>query len=408
MAPDSGDATPNLDTEPSNGSDWPWERVENPDETPPQEGLEGDPLPEARKFRLPWRRKANAADEEAADETGEDGAVAARSGIAARFAGLGLKFPALPKLVASDPTRLVAAVVVGALGAYFFVGRSTDGPQNSALAGELAALRRDISALRGGGGGAKPEGETPSTSEAAASEHEATATTAPTKPLGHWSYGDIEEWGELGGGSQVCATGEEQSPIALESGDARRYATVTEFQYEPHQMSVVDNGHTIQVNANGAGAVRIDERTFRLVQFHVHAPSEHTIDGERFPLELHLVHRNSDDKLTVVAVMVRPGAALEGFDEILAAIGAPGTEHAVESAFDPTTLLPEQRDLFAYEGSLTTPPCTEGVEWRVMAEPITMSNAQIAAVKSHLHEANSRPLQPTNGREPSIEVDLGD
>lgn len=383
MAPDSGDATPNLDPESSNGSDSPWARAEDPDEHP----------------------------DETADDSVDAGDAVARSGVAARFAVLGLKFPALPKLATSDLARLVAAVVVGALGTYFFVGGSSDSSQNAALAGELAALRRDLTLLRSGGEGATVEpSETTSAHEehAGPTDHEPTETTAPTKPLGHWSYGDIEEWGDLGGGSQVCATGEEQSPIALESGDARRYATVTEFQYEPNQMSVVDNGHTIQVNANGAGAVRIDERTFRLVQFHVHAPSEHTIDGERFPLELHLVHRNSDDKLSVVAVMVRPGAALEGFDEILSAIGAPGTEHAVESAFDPTTLLPEQHDLFAYEGSLTTPPCTEGVEWRVMAEPITMSNAQIAAVKSHLHEANSRPLQPTNGREPSIEVDLGD
>lgn len=302
----------------------------------------------------------------------------------------------------TDHSKFVAGLLIGGLGT--FAGTSVMAHESvpAPLAAQLAQLRSDVSRL--GASSAEPAGETVD------AQHEPKKAVhgsgAKTEEAPHWTYADAPNWGELADSYLECAEGKEQSPIALETGDVKRFAGETQFAYEAHSVTVVDNGHTVQVNAEGAGSIKTEGKTFRLAQFHVHLPSEHTLNGDHYPLEIHLVHKNGENELAVVGVMVEEGAPLEGFDAVLDAIGEPNTTNPVKGAFDPASLLPHQRDMFKYEGSLTTPPCTEGVAWHVMTEPITMSKAQIEALKSHIHEANNRPLQPSNGRTPRVEIDL--
>jgi carbonic anhydrase len=136
-------------------------------------------------------------------------------------------------------------------------------------------------------------------------------------------------------------------------------------------------------------------RGYQLLQFHVHQPSEHLLNGHRYPLEIHFVHTAPDGTLGVVGVFAEPGDANPSLQTVLDALGANG--EADRPTLDPSGLLPEDRDYFRYEGSLTTPPCSETVDWAVLAEAITVSEAQIEAF-ARLHPGNARPVQPLNRR----------
>ncbi len=312
------------------------------------------------------------------------------------------RFAAVVALVKrTDHSKFVAGLLIGGLGTFAGTSAMADETVSAPVAAQLAQLRSDVSKLRAGG----------------SSERETVTTQHVTKRPGHgngakgeqappWTYAQAPNWGDLADAYLECAERKEQSPVALETGDVKRFAGETQFAYEAHSVTVIDNGHTVEVNAEGAGSIKTEGKTFRLAQFHVHLPSEHTLNGNHYPLEVHLVHKNAENELAVVGVMVEEGAALEGFDAVLEGIGEPNVTNAVKGAFDPTTLLPHQRDMFKYEGSLTTPPCSEGVAWHVMVEPISMSKAQIAELKSHIHAPNNRPLQPANGRTPRVEIDL--
>lgn len=301
----------------------------------------------------------------------------------------------------TDHSKFVAGLLIGGLGTFAGTSAMAHETVSAPVAAQLAQLRSDVSRLRAS---SAPEGEKVEGQHETKSSGRGSGAKGEEAP--HWTYAEAPNWGDLADSYLECAEGKEQSPIALETGDVKRFAGETQFAYEAHSVTVMDNGHTVQVNAEGAGSIKTEGKTFRLAQFHVHLPSEHTLNGDHYPLEVHLVHKNAENELAVVGVMVEEGAPLEGFDAVLEAIGEPNVTNPVKGAFDPATLLPHQRDMFKYEGSLTTPPCTEGVAWHVMVEPISMSKAQIAALKSHMHEANNRPLQPANGRSPRVEIDL--
>ena len=167
-------------------------------------------------------------------------------------------------------------------------------------------------------------------------------------------------------------------------------------------VKVVNNGHTIVVNAAKGSTTSVGDATFPLVQMHFHAPSEHTIDGKSFPVEVHFVHITAEKKIAVIGVMITEGAKDNAaWAPYVAALSAT-KGNDITTKIDWTALLPADHTTFRYTGSLTTPPCTEGVSWMLMSNPVELSAAQIAAfVKAYDH--NNRPVQPLNGR--TIQLD---
>jgi carbonic anhydrase len=154
----------------------------------------------------------------------------------------------------------------------------------------------------------------------------------------------------------------------------------------------------VQVNLEQGGTVHLESGDYKLVQFHFHTPSEEKVNGKRYPLVAHLVHKNDAGELAVVAVLFKeghPNAALkEVFGELPAAAGE---KHALGAPIDVASALPAHHAYYAYTGSLTTPPCSEGVRWQVLKEPVEVSKQQLAAFHK-LYTMNARPVQPLNGR----------
>ena len=225
------------------------------------------------------------------------------------------------------------------------------------------------------------------------------APSAQDHPSFNWGYdGDIgpAHWGSLDPSFATCSRGFEQSPIDL--GDAPTASPPgVEFDYGPRSAEVVNNSHTIQVNVDPGSGIVVDQVRYDLLQFHFHRASEHTVAGTRFPLETHLVHQGEDGALAVVGVLHREGAPAEALAPIWNLLPAePGNAVPVPGGVDLAALLPKRRTAWRYPGSLTTPPCTEGVSWVVMTEPTTLSAEQIAAF-SAIHDGNYRPVQPRNG-----------
>jgi carbonic anhydrase len=241
-------------------------------------------------------------------------------------------------------------------------------------------------------GGAGAEGEA-----AAEGGHEAAAE--PGEPP-HWAYtGDVgpEFWGSLSAEFATCSSGTAQSPIDLAAPSLIGLSNL-EFNYGPTAGTVVNNGHTIQVNLQPGNEVVLDGKTYGLAQFHFHLPSEHTVDGSPAPLEVHLVHKDASGNLAVVGVFIEEGASNAALTPVWGNIPATaGGESPLAAKFNPTTLLPGDRQVWRYDGSLTTPPCSEGVEWNVMHGAIALSSEQIAQFAS-LYSGNARPVQPLGSR----------
>jgi carbonic anhydrase len=216
----------------------------------------------------------------------------------------------------------------------------------------------------------------------------------------HWSYGGEggpARWGQLAPENSPCAVGMQQSPIDLSGAMTANVEAPQTHWITARGGTVLNNGHTIEVDLAGAGGITLGGKTYELRQFHFHHPSEHTIDGKRFPLELHMVHAAEDRELAVIGVLFAEGATNPALDPVWAT--APGKEGKAAVAFDinPDALIPPDAAAYRYEGSLTTPPCSETVHWTVMAMPLTASTSQIAAFSS-LFPWNARPVQPLNRR----------
>jgi carbonic anhydrase len=233
---------------------------------------------------------------------------------------------------------------------------------------------------------------------AAPGDTPASDTTPAHAP--HWSYGGEsgpEHWGELDPQNLPCAVGLQQSPVDLTSALTVRMPSPVPRWTPATGATVVNNGHTLQVNLSNAGGVTLDGKAYTLKQFHFHHPSEHTIDGKVFPLEVHLVHAAADGDLAVVGVMLEEGAVNGSLDPIWSVAPIHEGEVRVAAQIDPYTFLPSEAGAYRYEGSLTTPPCSETVHWTVMAKPATASAGQLAAFAS-LFPLNARPVQPLNRR----------
>jgi carbonic anhydrase len=222
----------------------------------------------------------------------------------------------------------------------------------------------------------------------------------------HWSYeGETgpDHWGDLDPDYAECSAGEAQSPIDIASPTAQDLVDVT-ISYQPvSPLKIVNNGHTIQVTIDPGSTAEIDGVAFELKQFHFHTPSEHSTAGEHQAMELHFVHKTSDDQTAVLGVFLKEGEGGEAFEPIFAHLPADeGPEQTVEATVNPVDLLPTVRTTYRYGGSLTTPPCTEGVHWLLFTEPVEISPEQVEAFRAII-ATNNRPIQPVNDR--TIEED---
>lgn len=217
----------------------------------------------------------------------------------------------------------------------------------------------------------------------------------------HWTYSGEEgpaHWGELSADYTACATGRNQSPVDL-SGMVEADLPAIDIHYAVGGGEILNNGHTIQVNYAPGSTISVAGHRFELKQFHFHSPSENTVEGRSFPMEAHFVHADQDGNLAVIAVMFEEGAANAELDKAWSQM--PGhadekTDLAAEVNAD--SLLPADRDYYRFSGSLTTPPCSEGVWWLVMKQPASASAAQIEKFTHVMHHPNNRPVQPLNSR----------
>jgi carbonic anhydrase len=215
-----------------------------------------------------------------------------------------------------------------------------------------------------------------------------------------WSYegeGGPIHWGKLNAAWAKCDNGARQSPIDIRDGIKVDLEPIG-FDYKPSRFNVIDNGHTVQVNLGGGNHITVMGRMYELVQFHFHRPSEERVNGKGFEMVAHLEHKDAEGRLAVVAVLLERGKAHALMQTIWNNLPLE-KNLLVEPAnlIDMNQFLPERREYYTYMGSQTTPPCSEGVLWMVLKEPVQVSAEQIG-IFSRLYPMNARPIQATAGR----------
>ena len=229
---------------------------------------------------------------------------------------------------------------------------------------------------------------------------------------GDWSYGDTGSWGE------TCTSGQEQSPINL----VRTPPTVREslpnpvLRYRTAKAEVENNGHSIEAVLPKGSTMRVNGTTYELDQFHFHAPSEHTVNGVHYPVELHLVNKSEDGAVSVIAVFAKEGkhtnVAWQPYIKAAKSLTHEGDlkEHV---KIDVRALAPRASASYRYDGSLTTPACTQGVTWIVLATPVKLSHKQITVLENvplaaePANMGNNRPVQELNGRAVTFDFSKG-
>lgn len=219
----------------------------------------------------------------------------------------------------------------------------------------------------------------------------------------HWSYegkAGPQDWGELSDSYSysVCKTGKFQSPIDIRDPIPAALPPLS-LIFHTAAEKIVNNGHTLQVTVSDGDDFPLDNDTFKLMQYHFHSPSENLINGRQYPLEAHFVHANEKGDLAVVAVMFETGKENPALKSIIG--NMPVTrDHSVSlgKKLNISELFPADRHYYRFSGSLTTPPCTEGLRWLVMKNSVTLSPEQLAKIQQALLHSNNRPVQSLNGR----------
>ncbi|MFZ6654075.1 carbonic anhydrase [Undibacterium sp. TJN19] len=223
---------------------------------------------------------------------------------------------------------------------------------------------------------------------------------ANDKAAPHWSYDGKTapaHWSELDEANSACKLSKEQSPIdIIDSATKKAALPALEFKYAGGAAEVINNGHTIQVNLPAGSSLKAGDFEANLLQFHFHTPSEEKINGKNYPMVAHFVHKTVDGKLAVVAVLFKTGKENTALAPVFAALPQEGKPTPLAS-FDPAGVIPANHAYYKFAGSLTTPPCSDGVRWQVLKEPVELSKAQVAAFHN-LYKMNARPVQPLNGR----------
>lgn len=217
-----------------------------------------------------------------------------------------------------------------------------------------------------------------------------------------WTYsGETgpNSWGTLDPKNELCSAGRSQSPIDIKDAKTADLPGL-KFDYKTAQASVIDNGHTIQVNYDPGSSMKVGNETYSLRQFHFHYPSEEHVKGQAYDMVAHIVHADAEGRLAVVAVLLKQGDTNQLIDLIWKNIPREKGKAVTVTgaALNAADLLPTDHGYYTFAGSLTTPPCSEGVTWYVMKAPVTLSTAQVAFFKA-LYPMNARPIQPTNGRQ---------
>ncbi|MBB3120469.1 carbonic anhydrase [Pseudoduganella violacea] len=260
------------------------------------------------------------------------------------------------------------------------------------IAERLAAMRANQAARAAAAAKAKKD--------AAARAAKLAAMPPPRANGTHWAYeGEFgpANWSKINSDWAKCGSGNRQSPIDIRDGMKVDLEQIN-FDYRPSAFSVQDNGHTVQVTVGGGNFLSVQNRMYELQQFHFHRPSEERINGKGFEMVIHLVHKDADGRLAVLALLLERGKPQPAIQTVWNHLPLEKRDIAMPSVvLDPNDLLPQRRDYFTYMGSLTTPPCTEGVLWLVMKEPVQASPAQMALF-SRLYPLNARPIQAGSGR----------
>ena len=213
-----------------------------------------------------------------------------------------------------------------------------------------------------------------------------------------WSYNDPKNWGNLSQEYQVCTLGNQQSPIDLISPIPAQLDPI-EIVYHDIPLNVIKNHYTLQVNNRLENYIILDEKRFDLIQFHFHHPSEHTVTGKTYPMEIHFVHKNNQNELVVVGIFLQEGKENEMLQPIWEIMSSQLTKETLIPGVNLPIqqLLPNNSPAYRYFGSLTTPPCSEVVQWIIFDDPIEISLEQIKQFQQTF-PVNARPIQPLNRR----------
>ena len=226
------------------------------------------------------------------------------------------------------------------------------------------------------------------------------ASTAFAAEGAHWTYGGStgpDKWGDLDAASKVCSVGSQQSPIDI-GGSIKAQLPPLRIAWGKTADSIVNNGHTIQLNAAEGSTLSFGGEPYKLVQFHFHHPSEHLIRGKSVPMEVHFVHAHASGALAVVGTLMVVGKRNPVFSKIIATMPThEGETVKADPAINPNGFLPARLTYYRYPGSLTTPPCSETVEWLLLTDPIQVADAGIDGF-AKLYAMNARPAQKANRR----------
>lgn len=226
------------------------------------------------------------------------------------------------------------------------------------------------------------------------------SSVAQASDAPHWGYeghGGPDQWGSLDPAYGACSVGKEQSPVDL-NGAIPAMVGDLDIRWRPVSLDIINNGHTIQCDTANGGSLVLDGVEYKLLQFHFHHPSEHTVNGMARAMEVHFVHKSAEGNLAVIGVFFQPGAANATLAPIWAAMPSQaGARVSKPEMINPASFLPSRDITWRYAGSLTTPPCSEIVSWIVFQDPIEASPEQIKAFGS-MFPMNARPVQPLNRR----------
>ena len=217
----------------------------------------------------------------------------------------------------------------------------------------------------------------------------------------HWSYegaGAPQHWGDLSPEFKMCKEGKSQSPIDITGAQTEALPEI-KFDYASAASTMVNNGHSIQVNFTPGSKIAVGDKTYELLQFHFHTPSEHTVDGKPTDMVAHLVHKAADGRLGVIGVLMKAGAENPTIAKLWAKLPTKKGEQVALDAdgIKADGILPAEHGYYSYIGSLTTPPCSENVAWMVLKTPLQVSAEQAAAF-TKVFPKSVRPVQPLNGR----------
>jgi len=227
------------------------------------------------------------------------------------------------------------------------------------------------------------------------------ADEAHTKHWGYLGESSPSHWGDISENFKMCKEGKEQSPINIvPTKDIN--LTPLDLNYTAGAESIINNGHSIQINMKSGNTLKFNGEIYKLKQFHFHVPSENNINGDKYPLEAHFVHIADNGKIAVIGVMFiedKENPVLKRAWSKLPKLEI-GKEDKCELSIDEVkVLMPKGGDYYTFKGSLTTPPCSEDVTWIVYKEPLSVSKEQVNAFFNRFGFPNNRPIQPSNGRE---------